>query len=343
MVPFEKGSAFSDLNFATYLGSATTPSALATTDLPVDQLPIRGDVVRTSIPFGDSSVTLVASARSALGGTLGGVLPWIFLVVGALLTLGAAVVTYQLVKRRRNAERDSQTIATLYQQLDGLYGEQRSIAETLQRALLPQRNPAVPNLEVASRYLAGADGVEIGGDWFSLIDIDDHHFAFAVGDVSGKGVDAASIMARMRFTIRAYLTEGHAPDVVLEMCSRQLNVNGDGHLATVLIGVGDADSGVISLSNAGHLNPLRVSGTSAEFVSTEVGVPLGVAPSSYSVTTLQLTSGSTFVAFTDGLVERRGESIDVGLGAAGAGRGRPHPDRRRSGHAPARHAGTARL
>jgi serine phosphatase RsbU (regulator of sigma subunit) len=120
-------------------------------------------------------------------------------------------------------------------------------------------------------------------------------------------------MARMRFTIRAYLTEGHAPDVVLEMCSRQLNVNGDGHLATVLIGVGDADSGVISLSNAGHLNPLRVSGTSAEFVSTEVGIPLGVAPSSYAVTTLQLTSGSTFVAFTDGLVERRGESIDVGL------------------------------
>jgi serine phosphatase RsbU (regulator of sigma subunit) len=312
VVPFEKGSAFSDLNFATYLGSATTPSALATTDLPVDQLPIRGDVVRTSIPFGDSSVTLVASARSALGGTLGGVLPWIFLVIGALLTLGAAVVTYLLVKRRRSAERDSQTIAALYQQLDGLYGEQRSIAETLQRALLPQRNPAVANLEVASRYLAGADGVEIGGDWFSLIDIDDHHFAFAVGDVSGKGVDAASIMARMRFTIRAYLTEGHAPDVVLEMCSRQLNVNGDGHLATVLIGVGDADSGVISLSNAGHLNPL-VSGTSAEFVSTEVGVPLGVAPSSYSVTTLRLTSGSTFVAFTDGLVERRGESIDVGL------------------------------
>ena len=146
---------------------------MATTDLPVAQLPIRGDVVRTSIPFGDSSVTLVTAPRGALGGTLGGVLPWIFLIGGALLTLGAAVVTYQLVRRRRSAERDAETIAALYQQLDGLYGEQRSIAETLQRALLPQRNPAVPNLEVASRYLAGTDGLEIGGDWFSLIDIDD--------------------------------------------------------------------------------------------------------------------------------------------------------------------------
>ena len=313
VVPIEKDSAFSDLNFATYLGPTTKSSALATTDLPVAQLPIGGDVVQTSIPFGDSSITLVTAPRGTLGGTLGGVLPWIFLVTGALLTLGAAVVTYQLVGRRRSAERDAQTIATLYRQLDGLYGEQRSIAETLQRALLPQRNPEVPNLEVASRYLAGTDGMEIGGDWFSLIEIDDRHFAFAVGDVSGKGVDAASIMARLRFTIRAYLTEGHAPDVVLEMCSRQLNVNRDGHLCTVLIGVGDADSGVISLANAGHLNPLRISGTSCEFVSTDVGLPLGVAPSSYSVTTLQLTSGSTFVAFTDGLVERRGESIDLGL------------------------------
>ena len=176
----------------------------------------------------------------------------------------------------------------------GLYGEQRSISETLQRALLPQRNPAVPNLEVASRYLAGTDGLEIGGDWFSLIDIDDRHFAFAVGDVSGKGVDAASIMARLRFTIRAYLTEGHTPDVVLGMCSQQLNVTRDGHLSTVLIGVGDADSGVISLSNAGHLNPLRVSDTTAEFISTDVGLPLGVAPSTYSTTTVRLTSGSTF-------------------------------------------------
>jgi serine phosphatase RsbU (regulator of sigma subunit) len=313
VVPFEKGSAFSDLNFATYLGPTTSLSALATTDLPLTQLPIRGNVERTSIPFGDSSVTLVTAPRGPLGGTLGGALWWIFLVGGIVLTLGAAALTYQLVIRRRRAERDAQTIATLYEQLDGLYDEQRSIAETLQRALLPQRNPSIPNLEIASRYLPGTDGVEIGGDWFSLIAVDEHHFAFAVGDVSGKGVDAASIMARLRFTIHAYSMEGHPPDVVLEMCSRQLNVNRDGHLSTVLIGVGDIDSGVITLANAGHLNPLRVSDKSAEFIPTEVGLPLGVEPGSYSVTTVQLASGSAFVAFTDGLVERRGESLDLGL------------------------------
>ncbi len=313
VVPVENGAAFSDLDFATYLGSTTDLSALATTDLPLDQLPITGVTERVSVPFGDSRLTLVAAPRGALGGALGGVLPWVFLVGGTLLTTGAAVVTYQLVRRRRRAEQDAGTIAGLYGQLDGLYGEQRSIAETLQRALLPQRNPSIASLEIGSRYLAGTDGVEIGGDWFSLTEIDDHHFAFAVGDVSGKGVAAAAIMARLRFTVRAYLLEGHPPDVVLGMCSRQLNVNRDGHLATVLVGVGDTESGVITLANAGHLDPLLVSGGEAGFIATRVGLPLGVAPSSYAATTVPLAAGAAVVAFTDGLVERRGESIDDGL------------------------------
>jgi serine phosphatase RsbU (regulator of sigma subunit) len=155
--------------------------------------------------------------------------------------------------------------------------------------------------------------VEIGGDWFSLTEIDDHRVAFAVGDVSGKGVAAAATMARLRFTIRAYLVEGHPPDVVLGMCSRQLNVNRDGHLATVLVGVVDTESGMVTLANAGHLDPLLVSDGHTAFVDTRVGVPLGVAPSRYEATTVQLTSGAALVAFTDGLVERRGESIDQGL------------------------------
>lgn len=312
-VPVESNSAFSDLNFATYLGPTTDLTALATTDLPLDQLPIAGDSVRVSVPFGDSSVTLVATPRAPLGGTLGGALPWIFLVGGGALTIGTAVVTYQLVRRRRIAVRDAGTIADLYLELDRLYGQQRSIAETLQQALLPQKNPSISNLEIASRYLAGAAGVEIGGDWFSIITVDQRHFAFAVGDVSGKGVGAAAIMARMRFTIRAYLTEGHPPDIVLGMCSRQLHVNRDGHLATVLVGIGDVDSGVITMANAGHLDPLIVSGGKAEFAHSTVGLPLGVTAADYTPTIVQLAPGSALVAFTDGLVERRGESIDVGL------------------------------
>ena len=120
-------------------------------------------------------------------------------------------------------------------------------------------------------------------------------------------------MARLRFTIRAYLTEGHVPGVVLEMCSRQLSVNRDGHMATVLIGVGDTKTGVVTMANAGHLNPLQISDDRAAFLPTNVGLPLGVAPGCYSPTTVKLASGSALVAFTDGLVERREENIDIGL------------------------------
>jgi serine phosphatase RsbU (regulator of sigma subunit) len=146
-----------------------------------------------------------------------------------------------------------------------------------------------------------------------LIPVDEHRFAFAVGDVSGRGISAATIMARLRFTVRAYLVEGHPPDVVLAMCARQIDVGDDGHFATVLVGVADLESREITLANAGHMSPLIVSGTTSAYVTTTVGLPLGVAIGTYEATTVRLAPGSAFVAFTDGLVERRGESIEIGL------------------------------
>ena len=199
-----------------------------------------------------------------LGGALGADLPWIVLLVGLLLTLMAAFVAVQLARRRKEAERNSETISGLYGDLDRLYAEQRSIAVTLQRALLPRRIPDISNLEIASRYVAGADGVDVGGDWYSLVQVDDERFAFVVGDVSGRGVNAATIMAQLRYTVRAYLLEGHRPGAVLEMCSRQLDIADDGHFATILVGIGDLSSREITLANAGHMNPLLLSGRSRD-------------------------------------------------------------------------------
>ena len=210
-VPVESNSAFSDLHFATYLGSTTSTSALATTDVATSQLPLSGTTSRETVPFGDTVLTLVTSPSGQLGGTLGARLPWIFLAGGLALTAAAAFIAGHLVRRRTAAETDARTIARLYEQLDTLYGQQRSIAETLQHALLPLRNPSVANLDIATRYVAGARGVDIGGDWYSVIQLDDNHLGFVVGDVSGRGVDAAAIMARIKFTLRAYLVEGHPP------------------------------------------------------------------------------------------------------------------------------------
>ncbi len=312
-VPVESNSAFADLNYATYLGPTTSAAALATTDLPPSQLPLAGEVARVAIPFGDTSLTLVAAPREELGGTLGADLPWIFLVGGVAITLASALIAYQLVRRRRDAEKDARTISGLYDELDGLYGEQRSIADTLQQALLPRFNPSIPDVEIASRYVAGVDRVDIGGDWYTIVRIDEHHFGFVVGDVSGRGVGAAAVMARLRFTIRAYLMEGHPPDVVLAMCSRQLDVSAEGHFATALVGVADLRTRRITLANAGHLTPLIVSPTEVGFVDTVTGPPLGVDAVAYQPRSVVMAPATTLVAFTDGLVERRQESIDVGL------------------------------
>jgi serine phosphatase RsbU (regulator of sigma subunit) len=113
--------------------------------------------------------------------------------------------------------------------------------------------------------------------------------------------------------MRAYLIEGHSPADVLEMCSRQFSIERDHHLATALVGVGNLRTRQITLANAGHLSPLVVDSGRAEFVTTSVGLPLGVTASDYRSVTLTMPEGSTLVAFTDGLVERRGELLDVGL------------------------------
>ena len=312
-VPVESNSAFSDLHFATYVGSTTSPSALATTDVAANQLPLSGTTARETIPFGDTVLTLVTAPDGQLGGSLGAQLPWVFLASGIALTAAAAFIVRHLVRRRAAAETDAITITGLYEQLDAVYGQQRTIAETLQHALLPLRTPSVANLDIATRYVAGARGVDIGGDWYSVVQLDDNHIGFVVGDVSGRGVDAAAIMARIKFTLRAYLAEGHSPEVALALSSRQVDISADGHMATAIVGVADLRTRDITLANAGHLNPLIVADGQAQFVATAAGPPLGVGETDYAATTITMPPGSMFLAFTDGLVERRTEDLDVGL------------------------------
>ncbi len=311
--PIEKDSAFSDLNYATYVGTATTAQNLATTDVPPSDLPLSGYVARAAVPFGDTEITLVATARGDLGGTFGAALPWVLLPGGLLLTVGAALLSEQLARRRRRAELHAETITALYGELDGLYAQQRTVAVALQRALLPASHPQIPGLEIASRYVAGVRGVDIGGDWYSVVELPERRFGFVVGDVSGRGVSAATVMARIRFTIRAYLVEGHGPAEVLTMCNQQIDLERDGHFATALVGVGDITTGQVVLANAGHLNPLLVVDGHAEFVPTTVGLPLGTGAGPYETTTVNLPPGGVLLGYTDGLVERRGEHLDAGL------------------------------
>jgi serine phosphatase RsbU (regulator of sigma subunit) len=316
-------SAFADLNYAIFLGPNATTGRLLTTSFI--HLPVEGSRDKVSVPFGDTELTLVAAPIGQLGGTLSARLPWIFAGLGILLTALAAWITRWLMRRRVEAERVAGEISDLYGQLGDLYREQRTIAETLQRALLPHVIPDIPHLEVAVRYVPGTRGMDIGGDWYSVVSIDERYFGFVIGDVSGRGVSAASVMAALRFTIRTLVLEGNSPAEVLRKCSSQIRADIEGHFATALVGIGDMERHEVTLANAGHLNPLLLTSGSASYVETAVGVPLGIPGGSYGSVQVPTPPASTLIAFTDGLVERRGESIDVGMErlatATGAGDG----------------------
>jgi serine phosphatase RsbU (regulator of sigma subunit) len=311
--PVDRGPAFADLHYALYLGPRTSGADLTTTDVGPSSLPLSGSTARATVPFGDTVLTLVTTPRGHLGSNLSQRLPWIILLTGLLLTLAMALVARQLARSRQHAESDRETITTLYQRVDALYGEQRALSERLQRALLPQASPGLPGIEFSSEYVAGAQGVDIGGDWYSAIAVGEESFAFVVGDVSGNGVDAVAEMARARFTLRAYLIDGDGPATALAKCSRQFDVTQDGHIITVLVGVGSWRTGEITVANAGHPLPLLVTDGGSSFVEVPAGPPLGAGPSTYDSSTFTLPQGATLVAFTDGLVERRGEQIDVGM------------------------------
>jgi serine phosphatase RsbU (regulator of sigma subunit) len=297
--PVDRDSAFAQLHYAIYLGPKATLSALSTTDVAPSTLPLRGTTSRMQVPFGDTVLTLVTSPRSHLGASLSRRLPLLLLLGGLLLTVISSSAGYQLTRRRQTVE--------------AMYGQQRELSERLQRALLPRSNPVIPNLDVATEYVAGTRGVDIGGDWYSIIGLDGEEFGFVVGDVSGRGVDAVATMARARFTIRAYLLDGHSPAEVLARCSRQFDISEDGHLTTAVVGLGNWRTGEVTVANAGHPAPLVLTSSGARFADTSPGWPLGTGETTYESTTVQVPPGGTLFCFTDGLVERRGEDIDAGM------------------------------
>ncbi|MDT4893386.1 MAG: hypothetical protein QOE97_2421 [Pseudonocardiales bacterium] len=305
-IQVDRSSPLSDLRFALYAGDSTAAGDLLETNAA--RLPLTGKIAKEVIPFGGGTITLVATPDTQLGGALSGSLWWILALAGAALAIALSLVAERLVRRRLAAER-------LTGEVEHLLGEQRSIAVTLQRALLPRELPEVAGVATAVRYIPGSDGVDIGGDWYDVIPLDADRFFFAVGDVSGRGLEAGSIMASLRFATRGFVSEGHGPTAVLNSLARLLSVEKHRHFATMLCGVADVPKHEVEVAIAGHPPPLVLGAEGGRFVDAPVGPPIGVrSPVPYRSVTATVSPGGILLAYTDGLVERRGESLDVGLG-----------------------------
>ncbi|WP_116449751.1 PP2C family protein-serine/threonine phosphatase [Blastococcus litoris] len=317
--PVDDASPLAGLDLALYLGTQADPDQLLQATAPT---PIDGDPQRTAVPFGNTTVTVVGASDAPLSGPLAAALPWIVLGVGCALAVGAVTVVEFVSRRRALAE-------GLAAENDRLYRQQRGIAGTLQHALLPVL-PELTGLEAAARYVAGVDELAVGGDWYDVIEVRPGCVVFVVGDVSGRGLPAATTMAALRFAVRAYLAEGHCIETVLAKLRCLLDIDTEHQFATVLLGQLDASAGRLRLVSAGHFGPMLVTGDGARLVDCPVSPPVGVpSPVPPTAVTVDVPGTATLLAFTDGAVERSGEVIDDGLdrlrSAAAAAAARPLP------------------
>jgi serine phosphatase RsbU (regulator of sigma subunit) len=308
----EKNSAFSDLNYALYLGHSKRTSDVLVTS--VKHLPIEGRQASDVVPFGAGVFTVVVSANGSLGGAFFERLPWIIALMGLLLSLAAALMTDRLARRRRRAEQLAGVLDRVAAENREMYTEQRSIAQTLQHALLPDTLPELDGLQVGARYVPAASGIDVGGDWYDIVDVGDGRVLVMIGDVSGHGLRAATTMASLRHAALAYAAQDPDPSSLLARLSDFVNGGTHDYFATMLCVLVDVGAHRLTVASAGHLPPLLIDGDGGRFVDFDANVPIGVARKSpYLQSTVSVRPNTTLIAFTDGLVERRGEVLDVGL------------------------------
>ncbi|MCU1455484.1 MAG: Two component signal transduction histidine kinase [Acidimicrobiales bacterium] len=304
-------SAFSGLDYALYLGPTPRASALL---IASASAPLRGRTQSVIVPFGDAQLLLVMHPTEDLGGSLMRLLPWLIAGIGALVSLGFAVLVERVLRRRDYAQELAGELGAVAEENARLYADQRSLAQMLQQSLLPESLPSVPGVELGVRYEPGVEGLDIGGDWYDVVPVGERHVLLVVGDVSGRGLRAATIMASLRYSIRAYAAQGDGPSEILQKLSRLLHVERDNHFATVLCARIDLETRTLELASAGHPDPLLIDAAGARYVDVRVGVPVGVSPDGpYESVHVDVPPSATMLAFTDGLFERRGETIDVGL------------------------------
>ena len=192
---------------------------------------------------------------------------------------------------------------------------ERSIAETLQRSVLPVSLPRLAGAQIAARYLPGTHEVTVGGDWFDAVELPDDRVGLVVGDVVGKGVHAAASMGQLRNALRAISIERLKPPSALARLDRVASDALETSFATVVYAVVDRNAGLLRFSSAGHPPPVvAYPDGRVEVLEEGRGLPLGTGLGpKYRQCVVELPAGSVVVLYTDGLVERRGRTIDEGI------------------------------
>jgi sigma-B regulation protein RsbU (phosphoserine phosphatase) len=202
----------------------------------------------------------------------------------------------------------------------------RVAAAALQRSLLPTTLPVVPGAEMAARYVPG-QGV-VGGDWYDVFRLPSGELGVVIGDVAGSGLPAAVIMGRMRSALRAYALQTLDPAEVLDRLDQKVQHFEPGAMATVQYAVIDPAMDRVHIASAGHLPPVAAAvGQAGDLADVTGGLMIGVdAATRRQVTTVKILPGAVLCFYTDGLVERRDQSLDHGLARLCQAVTAEHPD-----------------
>ncbi|MER6457235.1 SpoIIE family protein phosphatase [Streptomyces sp900105245] len=196
------------------------------------------------------------------------------------------------------------------------YDSEAALARGLQQALLPRRLSTHPRVETAGRYLPGTQGMDVGGDWYDVVEAGDG-LALVIGDVQGHGVQAAATMGQLRSAVRAFALGDRPPDEVLSGTNHLLIDLDPGQFASCCYLRLDPVTGLARMARAGHPPPLlRSPDGRTRVLDIPGGVVLGVDPHArYPVTEVPLEPDAILALYTDGLVERPGTDIDDGIAA----------------------------
>ncbi|WP_406279364.1 SpoIIE family protein phosphatase [Embleya sp. NBC_00896] len=192
-----------------------------------------------------------------------------------------------------------------------LFRSVRDTAVELQRSLLPQVPPDLDELNIAFRYLPGAKGQQVGGDWFDVIPLSAGRIALVVGDVMGRGLQAAAVMGQLRTAVRAYAVMDLPPAQVMRHLNRLVTgLGGEDQIITCVYAVYDPGDATIHWSNAGHLPPALIGADGkVELLEDDLGVPLGLDGTTFEDAYVGFDTGDQLLLYTDGLVESHNASL----------------------------------
>ncbi len=191
-----------------------------------------------------------------------------------------------------------------------LFGQQRRIAETLQRSML-RPIPHIPRVDVGIGYASAFESALVGGDFYDIFQPDDQTLSVLIGDVSGKGIEAAGLTETIRSSVRSLSYIDPSPAFVFGRLNQLLlNELQDEMFATGTLFVLNTETGEIRIANAGHPRPI-VRGERCTYANVINGSLLGVVQETYKESYLHIKEGETILLYTDGILEARRRSGEL--------------------------------